>query len=314
MGTPDFAVESLRILVENNYNIVGVITMPDKPAGRGHKIQYSAVKKYAVEHNLPVLQPEKLKDEAFLNDLKALKADLQIVVAFRMLPEVVWDMPPMGTFNLHGSLLPMYRGAAPINWAIINGEKETGVSTFFLTHEIDTGKIILQEKTPISETDNAGVIHDRLMEIGSRLVKETVDLILDNKAESTSQNEFFQDESELKFAPKIFKETCRIDWNKDLLDIHNHIRGLAPYPCAWTELKSENGTITSPVKIQEAYYEKAEHSISFGSIVTDNKSEIKVACKDGYIFITQLQLPGKKSMATQDFLRGYKFENGSLFV
>ncbi len=206
MGTPDFAVESLRILVDNGYNVVGVITMPDKPSGRGHKIQYSAVKKYALGNNLPLLQPEKLKDETFLQDLKAWNADLQIVVAFRMLPEIVWDMPRLGTFNLHGSLLHQYRGAAPINWAIINGEKETGVTTFFLTHEIDTGKVILREKVRIGENDNAGKIHDELMHIGADLVRKTVDLILDDKVDAVAQEQLFVDESELKSAPKIFKE------------------------------------------------------------------------------------------------------------
>jgi methionyl-tRNA formyltransferase len=210
MGTPDFAVESLRILVENNYNIVGVITMPDKPAGRGHKVQFSPVKQFALEHNLRLLQPEKLKDEAFLEELRSLQADLQIVVAFRMLPEVVWNMPRYGTFNLHASLLPQYRGAAPINWAIINGEKETGATTFFLTHEIDTGKIILQEKIAISEDDNAGTVHDKLMAMGAELVKKTVDLIIDGKADAVDQAQFIHPRLELRAAPKIFKETCQL--------------------------------------------------------------------------------------------------------
>ena len=214
MGTPDFAVESLRVLVENDYNIVGVITMPDKPGGRGHKIQYSAVKEYALQHNLPLLQPEKLKDESFLEQLRVWRADLQIVVAFRMLPEVVWNMPRLGTFNLHASLLPQYRGAAPINWAIINGEKETGATTFFLTHEIDTGKIILQEKITIGEKDNVGKIHDELMKMGANLVRKTVDLILEDKVDASPQEQIIENEANLKAAPKIFKETCRIDWNK----------------------------------------------------------------------------------------------------
>ncbi len=212
MGTPDFAVESLRVLVENGYNVVGVITMPDKPAGRGHKIQYSAVKKYALEKELPLLQPEKLKDESFLDELKKWNADLQIVVAFRMLPEVVWNMPKYGTFNLHASLLPQYRGAAPINWAIINGEKETGATTFFLTHEIDTGKIILQKKIPIAVNDNAGKIHDELMKMGAKLVQQTVDMLLNDKISTVSQEQLYTNESELKAAPKIFKDTCHINW------------------------------------------------------------------------------------------------------
>ena len=210
MGTPEFAVESLNILVENKYNVVGVITMPDKPSGRGHKLQCSPVKQYALEHNLPVLQPEKLKEESFLEELKLLNADLQIVVAFRMLPEVVWNMPKYGTFNLHASLLPQYRGAAPINWAIIKGEKETGATTFFLTHEIDTGKIILQEKIAIADTDDAGIVHDKLMSMGAMMVKKTVDLLMEGKIEGIDQSQFIHPETELKPAPKIFKETCEI--------------------------------------------------------------------------------------------------------
>lgn len=313
MGTPDFAVESLRILVENKYNVVGVITMPDKPAGRGHKLQTSAVKKYTLEHNLPLLQPEKLKDETFLDDLKALKADLQIVVAFRMLPEIVWNMPSLGTFNLHGSLLPMYRGAAPINWAIINGEKETGVTTFFLTHEIDTGKVILQAKTPISESDNAGTVHDRLMTIGAELVKNTVDLIIDNKVESTPQHEMYRSEAELKDAPKIFKDTCRIDWYKSAFEIHNLIRGLSPYPASWTEM-SISSEETSIIKIYQSSYTKESHSLTPGTIITDNKHELSIACKDGFIHIEQLQLPGKKAMSTDDLLRGYKIAENSKLI
>lgn len=313
MGTPDFAVESLRVLVENKYNVVGVITMPDKPAGRGHKIQYSAVKKYALEQNLTLLQPEKLKDEAFIEDLRALKADLQIVVAFRMLPEVVWDMPPMGTFNLHGSLLPMYRGAAPINWAIMNGDKETGVTTFFLTHEIDTGKIILQEKTPISESDNVGVIYERLMMIGGQLVKKTVDLIIEGKIEAIDQSQFYKDEVELRHAPKIFKETCRIDWNKSVKEVHNHIRGLSPYPSAWTELRTTNGE-TIPVKIYATNPLDTKIDKAAGTLLTDNKKQLAIACSDGIIAIEQLQLPGKKAMGIEDLLRGYKFEENSIFI
>ncbi len=312
MGTPDFAVESLRILVENQYNIAGVITMPDKPSGRGHKIQHSAVKKYALEHNLPLLQPERLKDEAFLKELKAWNADLQIVVAFRMLPEVVWNMPRLGTFNLHGSLLPQYRGAAPINWAIINGEKETGVTTFFLTHEIDTGKIILQDKVKIEENDNVGKIHDELMHLGAKLVKETVDLILEDKVEAIDQSKFYVDEQALKPAPKIFKETCRIDWNKSAEQIHNHIRGLSPYPAAWTELHDE-GKEPLAVKIYASEKIVAKNNMSAGHIHTDNKTYLHIACADGYINVTELQFPGKKAMKTDELLRGYKFEEGAYF-
>lgn len=313
MGTPDFAVESLRILVENDYNIVGVITMPDKPSGRGHKIQYSAVKNYALDNNLMLLQPEKLKDEDFLSTLQRLKADLQIVVAFRMLPEVVWDMPHLGTFNLHGSLLPQYRGAAPINWAIINGEKETGVTTFFLTHEIDTGKIILQDRVKIEETDSVGTVYDELMQRGAKLVMRTVDMILEDKIEAIDQSQFYKDESELKIAPKIFKETCRIDWNNTAEDIYNHIRGLSPYPAAWTELHVE-GKEPQTVKVYTSEKVIATEQQSAGTIKTDNKTYLQVACKNGYINIKEIQFPGKKAMKIEDLLRGYKFEESSKFV
>jgi len=314
MGTPDFAVGSLKVLVENDYNIVGVITMPDKPAGRGHKIQYSAVKQYALDNNLPLLQPEKLKDESFLESLKAWNADLQIVVAFRMLPEVVWNMPRFGTFNLHASLLPQYRGAAPINWAIINGEKETGVTTFFLTHEIDTGKIILQEKIPISETDNAGTVHDKLMNVGSQLVSKTVDLLLEDKIESIPQENLISDEKDLKSAPKIFKETCRIDWNKPAKDIYNLIRGLSPYPTAWTELITPEGnTLTVKIYDIQILSENGNQEFKAGNIITDNKTQLHIACRDGEIAINEIQLPNKKRMKTEELLRGYKFQTNSYF-
>lgn len=312
MGTPDFAVESLRILVENNYNIVGVITMPDKPSGRGHKLQYSAVKKYALEQNIPILQPEKLKDDAFLTNLKALNADLQIVVAFRMLPEVVWDMPRLGTFNLHASLLPQYRGAAPINWAIINGEKETGVSTFFLTHEIDTGKIILQDKISIGEEDNAGIIHDQLMNIGSELVKETVDLILEGKTDAIAQDNLIKDEGTLKAAPKIFKETCRINWSDSAEKIYNHIRGLSPYPAAWTELHMDEKE-PQTVKVYYSEIVISDHQPAIGVIETDNKTYLHIGCKNGYISIKNMQFAGKKAMSIEEILRGYKFELTAYF-
>lgn len=312
MGTPDFAVASLRILVENNYNVVGVITMPDKPSGRGHKIQYSTVKQYALEKNLPILQPEKLKNESFIDELKALNADLQIVVAFRMLPEVIWNMPRLGTFNLHASLLPQYRGAAPINWAIINGEKETGATTFFLTHEIDTGKIIAQERIPIGESDNVGKIHDELMNMGAKLVQKTVDLLLEDKVDAIPQEQFFKNEAELKSAPKIFKETCRIDWNQSVEQIYNHIRGLSPYPVAWTELHTaDNETI--PVKIYAANKVAAEAQSPIGTISTDNKTHLWIACAEGAIEVKEIQLPGKKVMKVDELLRGYKFPEGSYF-
>lgn len=305
MGTPDFAVESLRALVEGGYNVVGVITMPDKPAGRGYKIQYSPVKQYALEHNLPLLQPEKLKDEAFLEVLRAWNADLQIVVAFRMLPEVVWNMPRLGTFNLHGSLLPQYRGAAPINWSIINGDKETGVTTFFLTHEIDTGKIILQERLPIAETDDAGTVHDALMAIGGRLVTRTVDMILDGTVEAVPQESFQIPASELRPAPKIFKDTCRIDWSKTKEEVYNHVRGLSPYPAAWTELVSPVGERLA-LKVFRTEKIEGTPSGAPGTIRTDRKTFIDVAVADGYIRLTSIQLAGKKRMEATAFLNGFK--------
>lgn len=312
MGTPDFAVESLRVLVENNYNVVGVITMPDKPSGRGHKLQYSAVKQYALDKNLPLLQPEKLKDESFVNDLKTWNADLQIVVAFRMLPEVVWNMPGLGTFNLHASLLPQYRGAAPINWAIINGDKETGATTFFLTHEIDTGKIILQEKISIGETDNVGKVHDQLMKMGAQLVRKTVDLILEDKVDAIVQEQLLKDETELKAAPKIFKETCRIDWNKPAKEIYNHIRGLSPYPAAWTELHLPTGEVLQTKIYVSQIVFSTENNLT-GNIETDNKTALTVSCSDGVLSILELQLPGKKVMKIEELLRGYKFAEGCNF-
>ena len=307
MGTPDFAVESLKILVENKYNVVGVITMPDKPAGRGHKVQFSPVKQYALEYNLPLLQPEKLKDEAFLEELKGLKADLQIVVAFRMLPEVVWNMPKYGTFNLHASLLPQYRGAAPINWAIINGEKVTGATTFFLTHEIDTGKIILQEKIAIAETDNAGTVHDRLMEMGAELVKKTVDLLIAGEIEAIDQSQFIHSESELKSAPKIFKETCEIDLNHDVEAVYNFIRGMSPYPTAWLEIQFPNQSDKTVLKIFETEKEFENHELKIGTLVTDGKKFAKIALKNGLISLKSVQAPGKKRMEIGELLRGMRF-------
>lgn len=306
MGTPDFAVESLRALVEGGYNVVGVITMPDKPVGRhGSVLQPSPVKEYALSQNLLVLQPEKLKDEAFIAELRALNADLQIVVAFRMLPEVVWDMPRFGTFNLHASLLPQYRGAAPINWAVINGDTETGVTTFFLTHEIDTGKIIRQKHLPIADTDNVGVVHDALMTIGAGLVTETVDLLLAGKVDAIPQEEFFKDAAELRPAPKIFKDTCRINWEQPLKKIYDFIRGLSPYPAAWTDLVAPDGSRLA-LKVYETEKHPASHNHATGTILTDAKSYIDVAVKDGYIRLLSLQLAGKKRMGVKDFLNGNK--------
>lgn len=309
MGTPDFAVESLRALVEGGYHVVGVITMPDKPAGRGYKIQYSPVKQYALDNNLPLLQPEKLKDDAFLTALREWNADLQIVVAFRMLPEVVWDMPRYGTFNLHASLLPQYRGAAPINWAVINGDTETGATTFFLTHEIDTGKIIRQKHLPISETDDAGTVHDALMVMGAGLVTETVDLILSGKADAVAQDEFCTVATELRPAPKIFKDTCRINWTQPNAAIYNFIRGLAPYPAAWTELISPEGE-QQQLKIFQTEKIPGIHSLPTGTVCSDGKSTIDIAVTNGYIRLLSLQLAGKKRMPAAAFLNGFKLTEG----
>lgn len=304
MGTPDFAVESLRQLVEGGYNVAGVITMPDKPAGRGHKIQYSPVKQYALGQNLPLLQPQNLKDESFIQSLRDWKADLQIVVAFRMLPEVVWNMPRLGTFNLHASLLPQYRGAAPINWAVINGDTETGITTFFLKHEIDTGEVIRQQRVPIADTDNVEVVHDKLMMLGGKLVVETVDDILNDRVKPMPQEEMAV-AGELRPAPKIFKETCRIDWNRPVKKIYDFVRGLSPYPGAWTELISPEGE-TVVLKIFESEKNVEKHGLIPGTIVTDGKKTIKIAVPDGFLSILSLQLPGKKRLKTDELLRGFR--------
>lgn len=306
MGTPDFAVESLKRLVEGGYNVVGVITMPDKPMGRhGSVLQPSPVKEYAVSQGLRVLQPEKLKEEAFVEDLRSLQADLQIVVAFRMLPEVVWNMPRLGTFNLHASLLPQYRGAAPINWAVINGDTETGITTFFLKHEIDTGEIIQQVRVPIADTDNVEIVHDKLMRLGGDLVLETVNAILDGSVKPIPQEDLIQQETDLRPAPKIFKETCRIDWNKSVKQIYDFIRGLSPYPAAWTELCMADGS-RQILKIYEAEKVFVSHEMKTGDIRTDMKTYFQIAVNDGFINVLTLQLAGKKRMCVADFLRGYR--------
>ena len=308
MGTPDFAVESLRQLVEGGYNVVGVITMPDKPAGRGHKIQYSPVKQYALEKQLPLLQPERLKDEEFLEALRAWKADLQIVVAFRMLPEVVWNMPRLGTFNLHASLLPQYRGAAPINWAVINGDTETGITTFFLKHEIDTGEVIQQVAVPIADTDNVEVVHDKLMVLGGKLVVETVEAILNDTVKTIPQEEMAV-VGELRPAPKIFKDTCRINWNQPVKKVYDFIRGLSPYPAAWSELITAEGeTVVLKVFESEKVYEP--HQLEVGTVLTDGKKYLKVAVPDGFVSLLSLQLPGKKRLKTDELLRGYRLADG----
>ena len=305
MGTPEFAVESLKRLVEGGYNIVAVITMPDKPMGRhGSVLQPSPVKQYAVSQGLKVLQPEKLKNEEFVAELRSLNADLQIVVAFRMLPEVVWSMPRLGTFNLHASLLPQYRGAAPINWAVINGDTETGITTFFLKHEIDTGEIIDQVRVPIADTDNVEVVYERLMRLGGDLVLKTVDAILEGSVKTIPQEELAQ-VGELRPAPKIFKETCRIDWTIGVKRIYDFVRGLSPYPAAWTELYQE-GADPIMLKIFETEKLFCEHSLAPGTIVTDCKTYFKIASSDGYVNVLSLQLAGKKRMEINDFLRGYR--------
>lgn len=309
MGTPEFAVESLKCLVEGGYNVVGVITMPDKPVGRHQDtLQASPVKQYAVSQGLKVLQPIKLKDEAFIEELRALKADLQIVVAFRMLPEVVWNMPRLGTFNLHASLLPQYRGAAPINWAVINGDTETGITTFFLKHEIDTGEIIQQVRIPIADTDNVEIVYDKLMVLGGKLVTETVDHILDGTVKSIPQESITTDEL-LRPAPKIFKETCRIDWNeKNVKQLYNFVRGLSPYPAAWTEMEQEDGKRLT-LKIFQTEKEFTSHNLSIGDIVSDGKRYLKVAATDGFLNLKEIQLAGKKRMNVEDFLRGFRIDN-----
>ena len=299
MGTPQFAVPSLERLVDAGYNIVAVITAPDKPSGRGLQMSESALKKFALSKNLRIFQPEKLKDPAFINELKDLHADVQVVVAFRMLPEVVWNMPPLGTINLHASLLPQYRGAAPINWAIINGEKETGVTTFKLQHEIDTGNILLQKKIIIGDTENAGELHDRMMEIGADLLLQTINELADNNLKEQPQASSLNIQS-LRHAPKIYTETCEIKWDKNVDEVYNLIRGLSPYPAAFTFLKEKK------LKIFNAQKEIAVVNETPGQLVTDNKTYLKFACNNGYISIKELQLEGKKKMQVEDFLRGWR--------
>lgn len=298
MGTPEFAVASLDALVQAGCRVVGVVTAPDKPAGRGLQLQQSAVKKYAVEKGLHVLQPEKLKNPEFHAALKALAADIQVVVAFRMLPEAVWNMPPLGTINVHGSLLPQYRGAAPINWAIINGEPETGVTTFRLKHEIDTGNVLLQEKIAIGPDETAGSLHDRMKDTGALLLVDTLRQLANNQLIEIPQEQL---EGEVKHAPKIHTETCRIRWEKTANEIYNLIRGLAPYPAAFTELEGKK------LKIFAARKEKATGEDLAGSFQTDKKTFLKFRCADGFISVEDLQLEGKKRMTVTEFLRGYRF-------
>jgi methionyl-tRNA formyltransferase len=297
MGTPDFAVPSLRILVQNGYKVAGVVTATDKYGGRGKKqLLESPVKKYAVEQGIPVLQPKNLKSPEFQEDLRALNANLQVVVAFRMLPETVWDMPEYGTFNLHGSLLPRYRGAAPINWAVINGDTETGVTTFFIRHEIDTGDVLLQEKMPIGPNETAGEVHDRMMMLGAETVLKTVQAI-----ESGNYHLQKQDDAQATKAPKLFRETCEIDFDQPVEKVHNFVRGLSPYPAAWTTLEGKQ------LKILRAHYKKADVEATPGTFRSDNKSWIKIAALDGWLVIEELQLQGRKRMKANDFLNGFSF-------
>lgn len=300
MGTPDFAVASLKALLDAGENVVAVITAPDKPAGRGQKLNQSAVKVFAEANGLPVLQPEKLRDPRFITDLKSYKADLQVVVAFRMLPEIVWNMPPMGTINVHASLLPQYRGAAPINHAVINGEKETGVTTFLLQHEIDTGNVLLATKVAIEENDNAGIVHDKLMIAGAETLIKTVNGLRDKSITPIPQEDFPQEE--LKHAPKIFKEDCLINWNNTTEKVYNQIRGLSPYPAAFTYLHNK------VLKVFETQKELENHGKDAGSIETDGRSYLKFSTKDGYLNLKVIQIEGKKRMEINDFLKGYRFE------
>ena len=305
MGTPEFAVGILDTIIKNNYNVVGVITAADKPAGRGQKIKYSAVKEYALANNLPLLQPTNLKDEGFLAELKALDANLQIVVAFRMLPEVVWKMPKLGTFNLHASLLPNYRGAAPINWAIINGDTKTGVTTFFIDDKIDTGAMIMSAETAIVPDENAGQLHNRLMELGSATVIETLALIEKGNVTTTIQKE----NAEIRTAYKLNKENCKIDWTKSVVEIYNLIRGLSPYPSAWCFISDKKEEWN--VKIHEAKMILEHHDYGIGSLIF-NKKEMKIAAKNGFIQVLSIQFPGKKKMNTSELLNGMTFSEEAI--
>ena len=307
-GTPEFAASQLEAILAAGYEVAAVVTMPDKPAGRGKKIQFSDVKKTALEHQLPLLQPEKLKDPVFLQELEAFHADLFVVVAFRMLPAVVWKMPPMGTFNLHASLLPQYRGAAPINHAIINGETETGLTTFFLNEEIDKGEVIMREKVAIRPDETAGELHDELMHLGNRLVVETIRKIENHDIQPVTQEELAQGAT-LKEAPKIFKDFCNIRWNRNCIDIYNHIRGLSPYPAAHTTLISDQGEQLE-LKVYASQVEHTRLSEPVGTVVTDSKTFLKVAANDGYILLTIIQQAGKKAMRIDEFLRGIRLEGG----
>ncbi len=312
LGTPEFAVDSLRILVENGYDVVGVITATDKPAGRGQKLAISAVKEYAMQNGLKVLQPIKMNDPQFLEEVKKLNADLQIVVAFRMMPEALWSMPPLGTFNLHGSLLPQYRGAAPINRAIMNGEKKTGLTTFFLKHEIDTGNIIFREEIPIEENENAGELHDRMKVVGADLVLQTVKAIENGNVVEQSQQSFLDAGEKIIEAPKIFKEDGRLDFSKPIHALHNQIRGLSPFPGAYFELKMPNDQVIS-IKILKAHPEPGGTVLTH-ELITDGKKMLKISAADGFINVLEIQVPGKKRMKTQELLSGFSFPNDAIIL
>ncbi|MBO4778542.1 MAG: methionyl-tRNA formyltransferase [Bacteroidales bacterium] len=309
MGNPDFAVRPLEIMLQHNYNVVAIVTGQDKPAGRGKKINESAVKVYAKEKNLPILQPESLKDEVFLQELQALNIDLIVVVAFKMLPKVVWQIPKIGTINIHASLLPQYRGAAPINWAIINGEKKTGVTSFLINEVIDTGNILLKKEVAIADDETAGTLHDKLQESGSLLLLETLQLLENGNTQGIDQKTLFQNESELKPAPKIFKDTCKINWNNSTENINNHIRGFSPYPGAWTQIK-KNNTI-SVFKIFVAHCIIENHTLPTGVIVNKNNS-IAITTQDGFIQPIEIQIEGKRRMNIHDFLNGFSFEDACI--
>ena len=308
MGTPDFAVVSLDAIVRHGYDVAAVVTVPDKPSGRGQKMSFSPVKEYALQHNLPLLQPEKLRDEHFISTLKALHADIFVVVAFRMLPEMVWSIPPLGTFNLHASLLPQYRGAAPINWAIINGDKVTGVTTFLLNERIDEGRILLQERTPIEDNDNAETLHDRLAQIGSRLVTETLDGLTNGTLEPQQQ----QEETPLRPAPKIFKADCAIDWHKSCEEIHNFVRGMSPYPAATATFVDEKGA-EQYIKIFSTSIE-TDGKNHVGTLICDNKNHLKIGVSNGFVQILSLQISGKKRNNIDEFLRGHNLSNWKLII
>jgi len=306
MGTPDFAVPVLDAIVKAGYDVAGVVTVPDKPAGRGKKLRPSPVKTYALEHDLKLLQPEKLRDESFLQVLKEMDPDLQIVVAFRMLPKVVWEIPSKGTFNLHASLLPQYRGAAPINYVLINGESETGLTTFFIDDKIDTGNIILQQKLSIDEKDNFSTLHDKMMLAGADLVIKTIKYIEEGDVKLIEQDSLIEEGEVLKPAPKILKEDCKINWGQPVKQVYNFVRGLSPWPVAYTHFKDESGK-EYYIKVYKVSFEQDNHQKSFGEIDTDNKTYIKVYCTEGIIGIEELQMSGKKRMKTEDLLRGFSF-------